>query len=102
MYLGFTASAAPGPLVALFLVYGLSFGLTEGAERALLADLAPGDLRATVFGLHGLGVSVGALLASVACGALWEWRGPGAAFGAGAALALIAAAAIGPMAQRRD
>lgn len=99
VYVGFASVSSVGPLVALFLAYGLSFGLTEGAERALLADLAPGVLRATVFGLHGLVTSAGALAASVVCGVLWEWRGPQAAFGTGAALALLAAALIGPAAR---
>ncbi len=101
VYLGFATAGSPALLVPLFLAYGLSFGLTEGAERALLADLAPGGLRATVFGLHGLVTSAGTLAASLVCGVLWEWHGPSAAFATGAALALVAALAIGPAARRR-
>lgn len=97
VYLGFAGAGSAVTLGGLFLAYGLSFGLTEGAERALLADLAPAGLRATVFGLHGLVSSFGALAASIVGGALWEWRGPQAAFAFGALLALAAAVLIRPV-----
>jgi MFS family permease len=100
VYAGFAGATSALVLVTLFLVYGLSFGLTEGAEKALLADLAPASLRATVYGLHGLVTSAGSLAASLVCGALWEWLGPPAAFGVGAGLALAAAMSIGPATRR--
>jgi MFS family permease len=96
VYLGFATVSSPSWLIAIFLAYGVYFGLTEGAERALLADLAPPALRATVFGLHGAATGLGALLASVICGVLWQAAGPAAAFGLGATLALLAAVLIWP------
>lgn len=100
VYLGFAASTSAGVLVALFVVYGLSFGLTEAPEKALLADLSPSAVRGSVFGLYGLATGVGAFAASVVCGVLWEWRGPPVAFGAGALLAASAAVLIWPAARQ--
>jgi MFS family permease len=74
----------------LFAVYGIYFGLTEGAEKALVADLAPGHLRGSAFGLYHLAVGIAAFPASVFFGLLWERYGAATAFGAGAGLALLA------------
>jgi len=90
VYLGFaTTSAAPG-LIAWFLVYGLYFGLAEGTERALVADLAPPSLRGTSFGIFNAATGVGALAASLVFGLVWKAAGAAAAFAMGAALALLA------------
>jgi MFS family permease len=45
VYLGFAAAGAAWHAWALFAVYGLVFGLVEGAEKALVADLAPAARR---------------------------------------------------------
>lgn len=79
---------------ALMGVYGVFFGLTEGVERALIADLAPEALRGSVYGLYHMTVGFGSLLASVAFGLVWKWRGDRAAFLLGASLALAAAVAL--------
>ncbi len=76
--------------MAWFLLYGLYFGLTEGAEKALIADLAPSGLRGTAFGLYNAALGVGALLASVGFGIVWKLAGAPAAFALGAALSLVA------------
>ena len=91
VYAGFARVGGALPAVGLFVVYGLYFGLTEGAEKALVADLAPTALRGTAFGLYYGVLGVGALLASVVFGLAWERLGPHAAFALGAALALAAA-----------
>ena len=91
VYAGFARAGAALPAVGLFVVYGLYFGLTESAEKALVADLAPTALRGTAFGLYYGVLGVGALLASVVFGLVWERLGPHAAFALGAALALAAA-----------
>jgi MFS family permease len=90
VYAGFASSRTMGPLVAWFLVYGLYFGLTEGAEKALIADLTPSRLGGTAFGLYNAAIGVGALLASVAFGLVWKAVSAEAAFGLGAGLALLA------------
>jgi MFS family permease len=90
VYAGFAAAATLPVLVTWFLIYGLYFGLAEGAEKALVADLAPENRRGLAFGVYNAVQGVGALAASVLFGTIWKWHGAAAAFGVGAALALIA------------
>jgi MFS family permease len=78
-------------MVGLFLVYGLFYAATEGAERALVADFVASDRRGTAFGWFHLVVGICALPASVIFGLLWKAFGAPAAFGTSAALALVAA-----------
>lgn len=87
VYLGFAQASAAWHAWALFAAYGLFYGLTEGVEKALLADLAPAHARAGAFGWHAFALGVGALPASVIFGALWQGAGPLWAFGLGATLA---------------
>lgn len=90
VYAGFALCSSAAALVAWFLVYGIYYGLSEGAEKALIADLAPASLRATAFGIYNGALGVGSLVASVVFGIVWKTAGPGPAFGLGAALALLA------------
>ena len=69
------SSAAPAQTWqawALFAVYGVYFGLTEGVEKALVADLVPEDRRGAAFGWYNLAIGIGALPASLLFGALWD------------------------------
>jgi MFS family permease len=90
VYLGFAVSTSVHALVAWFLFYGLYYGLSEGTEKALIADLAPTGLRGTAFGIYNAAAGLGALLASVVFGVVWKMVSPEAAFAMGAALALMA------------
>lgn len=90
MYAGFAASSTLTSLVAWFLVYGFYFGFTEGTEKALVADLAPAGRRGFAFGIYNAVQGLGALTASVVFGVIWKAYGAPAAFGVGAALALVA------------
>ena len=94
VYAGFAMSTSPAALVAWFLLYGLYFGLTEGAEKALIADLAPANLRGTAFGLYNAALGVGGLFASVGFGVVWKVAGAPAAFAMGAVLSLVATALL--------
>jgi MFS family permease len=76
---------------ALFAVYGIFFGLTEGTELALVADVVPADHRGAAYGWYYLAVGIGALPASIIFGAVWDRFGSPAAFIMGASLALVAA-----------
>jgi MFS family permease len=91
VYAGFAFAASLPVLLTLFLVYGLYFGLTEGTAKAFVADLAPAPKRGLAFGVHDAVQGLGSLLASVVFGLIWTAAGPAAAFGVGAALALVAA-----------
>jgi MFS family permease len=94
VYLGFATAVSAGALLAWFLVYGVYFALTEGAERALVADLVPADRHGAAFGVYNATLGVGALAASVMFGVLYEQFGARAAFGTGAGLAAAAASAL--------
>jgi MFS family permease len=94
VYLGFAVSTSITGLIAWFLFYGFYYGLSEGTEKALIADLAPSTLRGTAFGIYNAVVGFGALLASVVFGLVWKTVSPEAAFGMGAALALLAVALL--------
>jgi MFS family permease len=94
VYAGFAFAKSPVQVWMLFGIYGLFFGLTEGVERALVADFAPGVLRGSVFGLYHLISGVASLFASLIFGLLWKWGGDPLAFLVGAGFALLAAAAL--------
>jgi MFS family permease len=91
VYLGFAMLDSGPALVAVFLAYGLYFGLTEPVEKAWVADLAPAGLRGTAFGAYHATVGLAALPASLLFGLLWKLWGAGVAFGTGAGLAAFAA-----------
>jgi MFS family permease len=82
---------------ALFAVYGLYFGLTEGVEKALVADLVPKDRRGAAFGWYNLALGIGALPASLLFGFIWDRWSSTAAFDFGALVALAAAAGLAVM-----
>ncbi len=87
VYAGFALATTATHVWILFLAYGVYFGLVEGTEKALIADLAPESQRGTAFGWYNATMGIAALPASVLLGALWSARGPAVAFMAGAALA---------------
>ena len=93
VYLGFARAGAAWQAWALFGVYGIFFGLTEGSERALIADLVGTQRRGTAFGWYNLAIGLGALPASILFGYVWDHAGAPTAFVMGASLA--AAAAVG-------
>ena len=93
-YAGFGLADSPWHAWALFGLYGLFYGLTEPTEKALVASLAPSESRARAFGAYHFAIGIAALPASVIFGAVWETVGVEAAFGLGAALALVAAVAL--------
>ena len=76
---------------ALFAVYGIFYGATEGTEKALVADIVPRTRRGSAFGWYNLAIGLGALPASLIFGAIWDRLGAPSAFVFGATLALVAA-----------
>jgi MFS family permease len=91
IYLGFGLTSSTIALVALFLAYGIYFGLTEPVERAWVATLAPKESRGSAFGFYHGAIGLSALPASLLFGFIYAAAGPAAAFGTGAGLALVAA-----------
>ncbi len=94
VYIGFAFATAEWHVWGLFLVYGVFFGLTEGAEKALVADLVPQEMRGTAYGLYNGVVGIGLLPASLIAGALWESYGAEAPFLFGGIMAFLAAIMI--------
>lgn len=94
VYVGFAFASAAWQAWALFLVYGLFFALTEGAERALVADIVPASHRGTAFGWFNLTTGVALLPASIVFGLVWDRAGASSAFMMGAAIAASASFAL--------
>lgn len=69
------------------LILGSYFGLTEGAERALVRDLANPAERGTAFGWYHMLVGLSAIPAGFTLGLLWSLFGVKTAFIVSAALA---------------
>jgi MFS family permease len=90
VYAGFGMVDTRASLIAVFLSYGLYFGLTEGNEKAWVADMAPAQARGTAFGIYNAALGIGTLAASLIFGAIWTRISPHAAFLTGAALAVAA------------
>lgn len=94
VYLGFAHASGHWAAWGLFLAYGVFYALTEGVEKALVADLVPARARGRAFGWYNLALGLGALPASLLFGAVWDAWGAPAAFTMGATLAGVAAVLI--------
>jgi MFS family permease len=93
-YFGFAAAKTPIAIIGLFAAYAVFYALTEGAERAFVADMVPAQSRGRAYGIYHGVVGVAALPASLLCGWLWETKGSAMAFRVDALLSLAAAAAL--------
>ena len=94
VYLGFAYASATWHAWGLFIVYGVYFGLTEGVEKALVADMVPAAVRGAAFGWYNLTIGLAAFPASLIFGGLWQAYGAASAFVVGASLALVAAVGL--------
>src|SRR6059036_23518 len=72
-------------LVLAFVLYGLSYGMAEGTQRALVADFAPPSIKATVLGAYHTCVGAVKLASGVVAGLLWIAFAPTPTFPLGAA-----------------
>jgi MFS family permease len=90
-YFGFAFTTKSWQIWALFLFYGLFFGLTEGVEKALFGDMVGKENRGIAYGLYNLAIGIAALPASLIFGFVWKAAGFKAAFIMGSLLALVAA-----------
>jgi MFS family permease len=77
-------------LCVLFLFYGVYYGMTEGAERALVADFVTVSDRGKAYGWYHGAVGLATLPASLIFGVFWAKFGPKTAFFIGASLAASA------------
>jgi MFS family permease len=86
-YAGFAVATSAVWVVPLWIAYGTYYALSEGVGKALVADMAPTELRATAFGILNSVQGVMILPASVIAGLLWSLIAPPAPFWFGAACA---------------
>ena len=94
-YAGLGLMTHNGPLLlVLFCFYGLFMAATEGVEKALVADIAPTELRGTAFGWFNLTAGIFLLPASIIFGWLYQTVSPLVAFGFSATCSLTAAALL--------
>ena len=98
--IGYTAFVAMAILLALssdiwvlvlgFILYGLSYGMAEGTQRALVADFAPSETKATVLGAYHTSVGVVKLASGLVAGFLFA-KDPSLTFQFGAVFGSVAA-----------
>jgi MFS family permease len=78
-------------IAALLAFYGVVLALTEGVEKAMVADLVPTQRLGTAFGWFHLVTGLALVPASAGFGWTWERFGAPAAFGASGVIAAVAA-----------
>jgi MFS family permease len=93
-YAGFAVATSALWVAPLWVAYGAYYALSEGVGKALVADLAPGELRATAFGILNAVQGTMILPASIIAGILWSAVAPPAPFWFGAACAAAATALL--------
>ncbi len=87
-YAGLAIAAGPAAVLPLWLLYGAYYGVNEAVGRALVADLALPELRATAYGIFNAVIGLAILPASIVAGLLWDRVGQSAPFWFGAACAI--------------
>ncbi len=80
VYLGFALADSAWQCWLLFIMYGAYFGLTEGAEKAFVADMVPEEKRGTAYGLYNLAYGITVFPASLLFGFIWHQYGAPSAF----------------------
>jgi len=83
--LSFALANSLGQFILLFALYGLSFALIEGNQRAYASDFVAGDSSGTALGTFHTCVSLAVLPAGIIAGILWSFN-PALAFIYGALL----------------
>jgi MFS family permease len=78
------------PLMGGVVLWGLHMGLTQGLLAAMVADVAPAEIRGTAFGVFHMLTGIMLLAASLIAGLLWDRIGPAATFFAGIGFSVVA------------
>lgn len=77
-------------ILAGVVLWGAHMGITQGLLSAMVADVAPADLRGTTYGIFSLVCGIVALLANLIAGLLWDKFGAPATFFFGAGFCVTA------------
>lgn len=101
VYVAFAFVESAWQAWALFVIYGAYFGLTEGVEKAFVADLVDEEKRGTAYGFYNLFYGITVFPASLLFGFLWNQFGAPAAFATSACISLIAAVLLISVKPRR-
>lgn len=91
VYAGFAFASTAWHAWALFVIYGAYFGMTEGTEKAMVADMVEEEKRGTAYGFYNLAFGITVFPASLLFGLIWSEWGVAPAFLISAAISLIAA-----------
>ncbi|NMP37603.1 MAG: MFS transporter [Clostridiales bacterium] len=91
VYIGFAFVSSGAAMVAVFVLYGCYTAMISGAERAMIAEIAPAHLKGTMLGMQSTVTGIALLPASIIAGFLWDTFGARAPFIFGAALSAAAA-----------
>jgi MFS family permease len=91
VYIGFAFIGAPWQAWLLFVIYGVYFGLTEGVEKALVADMVADEKRGTAYGFYNLAYGITVFPASLLFGLLWSTFGATTAFAVSSLISVFAA-----------
>ncbi len=75
IYLAFALATTAWEVWVFFLAYALFYGLTEPAEKRLVADLAGGDRKGLAYGWFNFAIGIATLPASLIFGAVSGIRG---------------------------
>lgn len=90
VYAGFAFVDSAWQAWVLFVIYGFYFGLTEGVEKAMVADLVEDEKRGTAYGFYNLAFGITVFPASLLFGLIWSQYGASAAFIVSAGVSIVA------------
>jgi MFS family permease len=94
-YLGFALTKNASLLWISFSTYAVYYALSEGAQKAFVADLVEDDeSRGTAYGIYNFGVGIMAFPASFIAGILYQYIAPKTPFYFGGILAVISSILI--------
>jgi MFS family permease len=93
-YLAFGVATETWHAWLLFFIYGAHYGLTEPAEKALVKDLSPIEVRGRAYGYYNFVLGVSAIPAGVLTGYLWQTWSPFVALTTGACIATASSVAL--------
>jgi MFS family permease len=102
VYVGFGLATNAWQVWCLFLCYAVFYGLTEPSEKAFVTEIVGNENRGLAYGWYNFSIGIAMLPASLIFGAVYQYFGPLASFGGGAAMAFIAAMLLTGVKRKQD